>query len=119
MAWIALIHIFRFGQALTGFAKQLYYGYFSDFVLPFGLYFLLSMSETQIPALGKWHAKAGIVLGACTFAEVCQYFDYPVLGVTFDPLDIAVYAAGVLAPVAVDQLILARCFKFWLSPVAK
>lgn len=51
--FIALIHIFRLGQLFNGRAYDLYYGYFSDLILPFGAYFLLSMNDATIPFFAK------------------------------------------------------------------
>ncbi|MEJ2238722.1 MAG: hypothetical protein P8X82_10530 [Gemmatimonadales bacterium] len=38
---IALVHSFRVGSYLNGSLFTLYYSYFSDVFLPFGMYFLL------------------------------------------------------------------------------
>jgi len=47
-----------------------------------------------------------------TLAEVGQYFGLYILGRTFDPIDIAVYAAGVMLAAVVDW-IFSIVFKFW------
>ncbi len=56
---IALIHIFRLGQLFNGRAYDLYYGYFSDLILPFGAYFLLSMNDATIPYFAKMVRQSG------------------------------------------------------------
>lgn len=58
---IALIHVFRLGQIFRGQAYTLYYSYFSDIILPFGMYFLLSLNDKSIPDLQNWYVKAGII----------------------------------------------------------
>ena len=58
---IALIHAFRLGQVFDGELYKLYYAYFSDIILPFGLYFLLALNDASIPVLRPWYVKAGII----------------------------------------------------------
>ena len=85
---IAAIHAFRLGQVFNGQLYILYYSYFSDLVLPFGWYFLLSISDASIPVLRKWYVKAGIIFFLATTSEILQIFGIELLGVTFDPIDI-------------------------------
>ena len=112
---IALIHIFRLGQLFDGHVYDLYYGYFSDLILPFGAYFLLSMSDATIPFLRKWYVKAGIVFSLASFSEICQFFGIEAWGVTFDPFDIGMYGAGVLIAAFVDVKLFANIFGFWVT----
>ena len=112
---IAVIHIFRLGQIFNGNAYLLYYSHFSDFILPFGIYFLLSLNEPAIPILGKWYIKVGIVFFVTLLAEICQFWGIEFLGVTFDPIDIIMYGAGVLFAAYVDRKIFPKLFKFWES----
>jgi hypothetical protein len=51
MGAIALIHILRVGSYLHGSLFRLYCGYFSDFIVPFGLYFLVCLSDNRVPLL--------------------------------------------------------------------
>ncbi len=111
---IALIHVFRLGQIFNGQAYNLYYSYFSDLILPFGVYFLLSINEATIPVLRQWYVKAGIIFFLATFAEICQLFGFEVLGVTFDPIDILMYGAGVLSAAFIDVKIFAPNLGFWV-----
>jgi len=90
-----------------------YYSYFSDLALPFSFYFLLCISETNIPQLRAWWVKAGLVFGAATTAEILQFFGFDALGITFDPLDIVMYASGTLSAVMLDQGIFKRWLPFW------
>lgn len=110
---IASLHIFRFGRLLSGEWYRLYYSYFSDVALPFGVYFLLTLSEESVPLLRSWYGKAAIVLALTTAAEVAQYFGLYVLGVTFDPLDIVMYALGVSVAALLDVKVFAPNFKGW------
>ena len=110
---VALIHIFRLGQLFDGQLYHLYYSYFSDLILPFSTYFLLSLNDASIPVLRKWYVKAGIIFFLTTFAEIGQFFGFEVLGETFDPVDILAYAAGISIAVFIDVKILAPNFGFW------
>jgi len=49
---IALIHILRLGHLFSGELYNIYYSYFSDLILPFGTYLLLTMNESQCPSYG-------------------------------------------------------------------
>jgi len=112
---IALIHAFRLGQLFNGYAYNLYYSFASDLILPFGMYFLLTINDATIPFLRKWYVKAGIIFSLTTFAEICQLFGIEALGVTFDPLDICMYAAGVLIAAFLDVKIFSKFFGFWVT----
>jgi hypothetical protein len=109
---IALIHFFRLGQLFEGKAYDFYYSYFSDFILPFTGYFLLTLNEVSIPVMRHWYVKAGIIFLTATIAEVCQYFGVEVLGSTFDPVDILTYGCGVLSAAFIDKKILSKQFSF-------
>jgi len=115
---IALAHLFRIGTYLHGTSFKLYYAYFSDVVVPFGMYLLLCVRDDRVPLLGSWRVKALLVFGAASFAEVMQGFGVPVLGRTFDPLDFAMFGAGVALAVVVDRLLLARLFPRWSPKTA-
>jgi len=110
---VAMLHIVGPWRETSGPWHDLYYSYFSDLVLPFTFYFLLCISETNIPPLRPWWLKAGLVFGAATAAEILQFFGIYALGVTFDPLDIAAYASGVGLAVLVERGIFARWLSFW------
>jgi hypothetical protein len=110
---IAVVHIFRIGSYLEGELYDLYYSYFSDFVLPFGCYFLLSADEFWIPILRRWEAKSAIVFLIPSIAETCQYFGIPVLGSTFDLVDYLMYGIGAISAAVVDTRVFSRLFDFW------
>lgn len=113
MILIALIHVFRIGSYLQGEWYNLYYSYFSDLILPFGFYFLLSADEVRIPVLRSWKVKSAVAFAIPAIAETCQYFGLPVLGSTFDFVDYIMYGVGVGAAAVFDTQILSKRFKFW------
>ena len=113
---IALIHVFRLGQIFHGQAYTLYYSYFSDLILPFGVYFLLSLQEITISVFRYWYVKAGIIFALTTLAEICQFFGIYVLGVTFDPVDIVMYGIGVSIAALIDVKVFSKYLGFWVNP---
>ena len=110
---IALIHILRIGQYLPESSKQMYYGYASDILLPFGFYFLLVLCEISYPLLHRWYMKSLAIFGLAALAEILQGMGVYVLGNVFDPIDFGAYAAGVLLAALVDRQLFARLFRFW------
>ncbi|MFB3789585.1 MAG: hypothetical protein ACE15F_24785 [bacterium] len=109
---IAAIHILRLGSYLEGQYYHLYYGYFSDFVLPVGGYFLLCAAAERTPILRRWPAKPGIAFLVPALAETGQYFGISILGATFDPLDYLMYGMGVLSAWYCDARVFPRIFDF-------
>lgn len=116
---VAAMHIFRVGSYLSGMWYNLYYSYFSDFILPFTAYFLICNVEFQLPVRWRWGVKFGLAFILPAIAETCQYFGVPVLGVTFDPLDYVFYGLGALAGVLVDTQVFSRVFSFWAREKVK
>jgi hypothetical protein len=110
---VAMIHIFRVGTWFSGSLYDLYYAYFSDVALPFGIYFLLCINELSFSFLRRWGVKAAIVFSAAATAEILQGLGITALGVTFDPLDFVMYGLGALLAVLVDTQVFARLFAFW------
>jgi len=119
MILIAAVHILRVGSYLEGELYNFYYSYFSDFVLPFGCYFLLCATELQMPILRRWETKLAIAFLMPSIAETCQYFGIPVLGSTFDLLDYLMYGKGALSAVVVDTQVFSRIFDFWTTEMAE
>ena len=113
MLLLAAIHGFRVGSYLSGDAYIYYYSFASDIMLPFGAYFMLCMNEIQFRFLRKWYVKAIIVFGAMTFSEILQFYGIYFFGVTFDWLDILMYAIGTIAAAFVDKQILERVIPAW------
>ena len=113
MLFIALIHVFRVGTYLEDPLFSLYYSYFSDIIIPFGMYFLLCLNDVTLPFLKDWWVKALIVFTVAAITEIMQAFGIPLLGQTFDMLDIVMFAVGVLSAAFVDRIIFDRIFPFW------
>jgi hypothetical protein len=113
MLLIAAVHVIGPGRYLEGKSSELYASYFSDLAIPFGYYFLLFLPPRAWPLLGSWAAKSAVVFLMAATAEALQYLGVPLLGSTFDPLDFAMYAIGVLSAAVLDRQVFARLFAFW------
>jgi hypothetical protein len=111
---IALVFISGVGRTNQSI-RNLYHSYFADIALPFGLYFLLSLNESRHAFLRPWRAKALAVFALCAGSETLQFFGIYALARVFDPLDFVMYGLGVLAAAAVDRVVLARSFSFWVD----
>jgi hypothetical protein len=110
---IALLHVVGVASLLETPWRTLYSSYASDLLLPFGMYFLLCISEFKIKLFRKWYVKASFIFAVTTLAEILQYFGIYALGITFDYVDIAIYFTGVGLAVCVDRLILGKYVKGW------
>ena len=109
---IALIHIFRVGTYFSGKLFIWYYSFFSDIIIPIGIYTLLCVNDYLIPGLDKWQTKAALVFGVAAASEIAQGFGLPILGATFDPLDFVMFGVGTLCAVGLDKLF-SMVFPFW------
>jgi hypothetical protein len=87
--------------------------YLIDILLPMTLYLLMSLFQNKLIRSSLFRACA--VFGFGCVVEASQYFGYPIFGNTFDPLDIAAYAGGVLLGIFLDLVLLPRLIPFWLE----
>jgi hypothetical protein len=110
MVPIALLH-FVTGSQYDGPFPIFVNGYLIDILLPFGFYFLLSLSENDI--LQSWKARGLLIFMAASAVELAQYNGIPLLGRTFDPVDIIMYGLGVFLAILCDLYIFPQVFSFW------
>lgn len=107
---VALLH-FVTGSSYRGPYPAFVNGYLIDILLPFALYFLLSLVEHRVVA--RWYIRCLLVFGVGSVVELMQYAGAPVLGSTFDPLDFLMYGVGVGLAAIFDTLLFPRIFRFW------
>lgn len=107
---VALLH-FVTGENYRGPFPEFVNGYLIDILLPFSLYFLLCLN--QVSLLRSWVVKAILVFAVGFVVETAQFYGFPILGQTFDPLDYLMYGLGVLMAVVLDTLVFPRLFEFW------
>lgn len=113
MLLIAFVHMIRLGTYFEGKLYIYYYSFFSDIIIPFGVYFLLCLNDATIPILRSWVVKCSLIFIVCASAEMLQYFGFYALGVTFDPLDLVMYAIGVLLAALLEKQVFERFFSCW------
>jgi len=99
--FVAALH-FVIGPNYSGPFKTFVAGYLLNILVPFA-YFLLATS-TPLFIKSRTIIAATIFLVGC-LVETLQYYDIPIFGRTFDPLDYAMYGLGVLLGMVVDTLI--------------
>jgi glycopeptide antibiotics resistance protein len=107
---IALLH-FVTGSRYQGPYPSFVNGYLLDILIPLGFYLLLCLVE--VPILNSWLVKGILVFSAALAAEFAQWMGMPFLGQVYDPLDILMYAIGVLLAVMLDLLVFPKLFHFW------
>jgi hypothetical protein len=99
---VALLH-FPIGAGYAGPWKAFVTGYLIDILLPFAMYLLLG--TVQLGSLRHWWVRALLVFAVGATSEILQYFGVPIFGRTFDPLDFAAFAVGVIAGHAFEELV--------------
>jgi hypothetical protein len=112
MVPVALLH-FVVGPHYRGPHREFVNGYLIDILLPFAIYFLLTIPQSIMAR--NWLLRAGIVFMVGAAVETSQYFDLAIFGQTFDPLDYVMYLGGVIVAVICDKLIFPKIFTFWVA----
>ena len=85
-----------------------------DVLLPMVLFLLLGLIENRL--IRSIFFRACAVFGFGCIVETSHYLGYPILGTTFDPLDILAYAAGVLLGILLDVFVFPRSIPGWNGP---
>jgi hypothetical protein len=103
---VALLH-FIIGPDYNGIGKNFLRGYLIDLILPMNLYLLLQISLRKKISI----VKSRVIGAIFTFSfgvtvEILQLLNIKVLGSTYDPLDIAMYAFGIMIGLLVDFTII-------------
>jgi hypothetical protein len=107
---VGALHFVK-GENYQGPFANLVNGYLIDILLPMTLYLLMSLFQNRIIHSPLFRACA--VFGFACLVEASQYFDHPILGSTFDPLDVLAYAGGVLLGVLLDLVLFPRFIPQW------
>jgi len=118
---IVVVSLQIFGAALlilganlsTGTLRIIYYSYFADVIIPFGFYFLLSLTQDKHPVFEKWQVKALSVFLLCAISETLQFFGIYALASVFDLFDFVMYGMGVLVAAFVDRVLFTKYLPFW------
>ncbi len=94
------------GEQYQGPVPVFVNGYLIDILLPMVLFLLMSLFQNKVIRSKVFRACA--VFGFGCFVETSQYFGRPLFGSTFDPLDIASYAGGVLLGIFFELFVISR-----------
>lgn len=100
--FVGLLH-FLIGPDYNGFFPNFITGYLIDILLPMNLYLLLQISLRK-----KISIRNSRIIGAVfTFlfgltVEILQFYKIKFLGSTYDIIDIAMYATGVILGLLID-----------------
>jgi len=97
----------------TGTLRIIYYSYFADVIIPFGFYFLLSLTQDKHSVFEKWQVKALSVFLLCAISETLQFFGIYALASVFDLFDFVMYGLGVLVAAFVDRVLFTKYLPFW------
>ena len=108
--FVGLLH-FITGAQYKGPFPVFVNSYLIDILLPFSLYLLLTLFGTAL--FQDWAIKAILVFSLGLIVELSQYIDVPLLGSTFDPWAIFMYALGVGLAVVCDLVLFPQLFSFW------
>ena len=107
---VGVLHFIK-GENYQGPFPIFVNGYLIDILLPMVLFLLMSLFQNRL--LRSLLFRACAVFGFGCFVEASQYFRRPIFGSTFDPVDIAAYAGGVLLGVLLDIVLFPRMFPHW------
>ena len=99
---VALLH-FVIGPNYSGPFNGFLTGYLLNILIPFWLYFLLTLNLHQMKQ------KILVCAGVFALAAVIEYSQYrgtALLGTTYDPYDFLAYFSGVISAVLLDLTVL-------------
>jgi hypothetical protein len=104
--FVGLLH-FIIGPNYQGLYKGFIRGYLIDILLPMNLYLLFQISLRKKISVIKSRIIGAIftfLLG--TTVEILQLNEIKILGSTYDPLDMLMYAIGVTLGIVLDVIVL-------------
>ncbi len=111
---VGLLH-FPLGHGYDGPWPVFVTGYLIDILLPFAMFLVFGISNISF-LQPKW-ARAAAIFAVGATSETLQYFDVPLFGRTFDPLDYLAFAIGLGLGTLFEILVVARLPKATPDPV--
>jgi hypothetical protein len=102
-ASVAALHLVT-GPRYNGPLRLFVTGYLIDLLLPFSLVLLFGVGLARVPVLRSSVSRACLVFFIGAVVELSQYFDVPLFGRTFDPLDLLMYATGATVAVGFEKV---------------
>lgn len=92
------------GPAYRGPLRAFVTGHLIDLLLPFSLVLLLGVGFEHSPRFRSPARRAAAIFLLASTIEFLQYRGVPLFGRTFDPVDVVMYAGGVIAAVAFERM---------------
>jgi len=102
----AALHLLT-GPGCHGPLRAFVTGYLIDLALPFALVLLLGLGLERSPTLRRPAVRASAVFLLGAVIEAMQYVGIPIFGRTADPIDLVMYAAGAIAAMVFEPMVLA------------
>lgn len=102
---VAGLH-FVTGPGYSGPFPAFVNGYLIDILLPFAMYLLLGVQN--IALLRGRAIRFALIFGIGAATETLQYFGVELFGRTFDPLDYAMFALGIVFAMLFEKAVLGR-----------
>lgn len=104
---VALLH--HVSVNYQGFMEVFIHSYLIDILLPMNIYLLLQlMLRKQYTVSNSRVVGAAFTFSFCAFVEFLQYNKVAIFGSIFDPLDLLMYASGVVLGLLSDFIILSK-----------
>ena len=103
--FVGLLH-FVVGPGYDGPFPYFVHGYLIDILLPMAMYLVAGL--VRHPFVGSSLVRLLAIFGVGATVETLQYFEIPVLGRTFDPVDYLMYAIGVGLGLILENGLLSR-----------
>lgn len=103
--FVGLLH-FVIGPKYQGPFKYFFNCYLIDILLPFTLFLLFGFFKYSI--MEKKLFRAFLVFLVGVGVEILQYFEVPIFGSTFDPLDFLMYGLGILLGLLFERFLLSK-----------
>jgi len=110
---ISVILSFRIGDFFTGRFREFYFSYVANLLAPFGMYFVLCILEIPFARLRTWYAKTFLVVIVASMTEFMQAAGVPILGMTYDLVDLYMIIVGALTAALVEVVLFERWLPYW------
>jgi hypothetical protein len=102
---VAALHLVT-GPDYRGPFRGFVTGYLMNLLLPGTMLLVLDFARHRL--LRSRAARGLLVFGVGTITETLQYFDVPIFGRTFDPVDYAMFAISVFGAAVFEITVLSR-----------
>lgn len=102
---VSLLH-FLTGPNYRGPGPVIVNGYMLDILVPFAMYLVLGIMQEPVQLNSA--ARGAFVFAVGAVSETLQFFNVPIFGQTFDPLDYLMFVVGILLGIVFERKLLSR-----------